>query len=338
MSKTLCVFNEEAVLKQLNLQKSLAWDIDKDILWGPIDLTKFLVPLDDEALFFPEATYEQRLAISQMMGLVMASAICEMEDSLMRLRPKCWEELIQEHPVNPEFKALGDQFFLEEEKHAASFRRFILRFCQDMGLDPDELRSVLPLVEQTKTEWFLEKHLSSGGAAFWWIIAEVEQEFLYLYHSMRPFAKQLEPLHFQIHKRHFEEEVRHLSFPHLFLKLISERQEGGIMAALRKTDLVFAQGLKVTWTAATLKRLMKIEEKKNQHEFYRTLASVLPMMKQQNLLELSWKLLVKTPYISSFMNHRYHNKFSHIIEELGVWSLPFPKPDPATLGVEEAGP
>lgn len=336
MSKSFDIFDDEAVLKQLKLQQSLAWDLDKDIPWGPVDLNKFLVPLDDDALLFPGASQEQKLAISQMMGLVMASAICEMEESLMRLREKCWENLILENPVNPEFKALGDQFFLEEEKHAASFRRFILRFCLDMGLDPDELRSILPLVEQTKTEWFLEKHLDTGGAAFWWIIAEVEQEFLYLYHAMRPFQKQLEPLHFAIHKRHFEEEVRHLNFPHMFLKLISERQDGGVLAALRKTDLVFAQGLKAAWTAATLKRLMKVEDLKATHPFYDILASALPLMKKQNFIELGWKLIVKTPYISSFMNHRYHHKFSHIIEELGVWTLPFPKPNPSSLKIEES--
>ncbi len=334
MHNRLSLFNDEDLQKQLDLQKRLAWDLEKDIPWGPIDLTKPLVPLDDDALMFPGASAEQRLAISQMMGLVMASAICEMEESLMRLKSKCWDKLMEENPINPEFLALGEQFFIEEEKHAASFRRFIRDFCRDMGLDPEELRSILPLVEQTKTEWFLEQNLKTGGIAFWWIIAEVEQEFLYLYHAMRPFASKLEPLHFTIHKKHFEEEVRHLSFPHLFLKHLSDRQEGGMIAALRKVDLVFAQSLKLTWTAATVQKLTKVEKKRDVHPFYRTLADTIPMLKEQNIFEISWNLLVKTPYISSFMNHRYHTKFSHIIEDLGVWTLPFPRPLPAKLRTE----
>lgn len=330
----LSIFDDEDLQKQLELQKRMAWDLEKDIPWGPVDLTKPLVPLDDDALMFPNASHEQRLAVSQMMGLVMASAICEMEESLMRLKHKGWDDIMENHPVNPEFLALGEQFFIEEEKHAASFRRYIHRFCHDMGLDPEELRSILPLVEQTKTEWFLEKNLNNGGVAFWWIIAEVEQEFLYLYHAMRPFASKLEPLHFAVHKRHFEEEVRHLNFPHLFLKHLAAQQDGGMIGALRKVDLVFAQSLKMAWTAATVKKLMLVNKKKETHEFYRVLSTTLPILKEQNIFEMSWNLIVKTPYISSFMNHRYHTKFSHIIEELDVWTLPFPRPLPAKLRVE----
>lgn len=328
------IFDDEFLQKQLDMQKRLNWDLETDIPWGPVDLNKHLVPLDDNALLFPGAAKEQRLVISQMMGLVMASAICEMEESLMRLKHKGFNKLIQDYPVNPEFEALGEQFFEEEAKHSESFRRFINQFCVDMGLDPVELRSVLPLVEQTKTEWFLEKNLASGGAAFWWLIAEVEQEFIYLYHAMRPFVEELEPLHFMIHKRHFEEEARHANFPHLFLKLISERYEDGLIGALRKTDLVLAQGLKLTWSAATFERMARVRKKRDTHEFYRVLSDSMPMIKQQNLFGLSWNLLVKTPYIASFINPRYHNKFTNIIEELGVWTLPFPKPNPATLRSE----
>lgn len=334
MRNRLSIFNDEDLQKQLEMQKRLAWDLETDIPWGPVDLSKPLVPLDDNAILFPGASKEQRLVISQMMGLVMASAICEMEESLMRLKEKGWNKLIQDYPINPEFEELGEQFFIEEEKHSASFRRFIQQFCKDMGLDPDELRSILPLVEQTKTEWFLEKNLAGGGAAFWWIIAEVEQEFIYLYHAMRPFMNELEPLHFAVHRRHFEEEARHVSFPHMFLKVISERHEDGLLGALRKTDLVFAQSLKLAWSAATFERMSRIRKMRDSHEFYRVIADTMPMLRGQNLFGLSWNLLVKTPYISSFINPKFHTKFTHIIEELGVWTLPFPKPNPATLRSE----
>lgn len=334
MRNRLSVFNDEEMHKQLEMQKRLAWDIEADIPWGTLDLNKPLVPLDENAILFPGAAKEQRLVISQMMGLVMAAAICEMEESLMRLKQKGWNDLVEEYPVNPEFVALGEQFFDEEKKHSESFRRYMQEFCQKMGLDMEELRSILPLVEQTKTEWFFEKNLQTGGAAFWWIIAEVEQEFLYIYHAMRPFVNELEPLHFMVHKRHFEEEARHINFPHLFLKVLAERHEDGLKGALRKADLVFAQSLKLSWTALTMERLARVRKKRDVHEFYRVLGDAVPMIKTQNLFELSWNLLVKTPYISSFVNHRYHSKFTNIIEELGVWTLPFPRPKPASLRSE----
>ena len=77
-----------------------------------IDLTRPLIALDEHAFLFPGASKEQRLVISQMMGLIIARCVTEMEECLVRLRPLCWEKLKRKFPVSPEFNELGDQFFV----------------------------------------------------------------------------------------------------------------------------------------------------------------------------------------------------------------------------------
>ena len=69
--------------------------------------------MDENALLFPGASKEQRLAISQAMGMIIGACIYEMEESLIRLRKECWEDYHRDMPVSPEFEELGDQFFGE---------------------------------------------------------------------------------------------------------------------------------------------------------------------------------------------------------------------------------
>ena len=124
--KSISAFDHVALTKQLELQKKHAWNLEQDFLWSSgIDLEKPFVPMDENNIAFPGASLEQRIALSQMIGLMVNETICEMECSLPRLKFQAWEQHLRRFPVNPEMFALGELFFEEEEKHAESFKRFL---------------------------------------------------------------------------------------------------------------------------------------------------------------------------------------------------------------------
>ncbi|MEW6056787.1 MAG: hypothetical protein AB1540_09240 [Bdellovibrionota bacterium] len=330
--KPLSLYDEESLIKMVELQKATQWDLEKAIDWQlPIDLNKPLVPLDEKALFFPGAGKEERLAISQMMGLVIAAAICEMEESLIRLRSVGWDQLAAKYPVNPEFVELGEQFFAEEEKHSEAFRRYLKKFADTAGIEFEVLREVLPVIESTKTEFILRKNLELGGYSFWWIVAQVEQEFLLLYNALAPFKQSLEPLYFDIHRKHFEEEARHASFPYLLLELLITRSTHPLNLVHQKADLMVSQLLQAMWTVNSLSRLKKLKKIKQKHPLFDALLKVYPLFEKQPVHRIFWGLFTSVPYVSSLVNPFYHRKFLKFTERMGAFSIPFPAPEPAPL-------
>ena len=69
----------ELLGRQISLQRRMAWDLESGIPWKlGVDTGKILLPLDDANIAFPVASAEQRLALSQFMGLVVNATISEM--------------------------------------------------------------------------------------------------------------------------------------------------------------------------------------------------------------------------------------------------------------------
>lgn len=330
--KNLNIYDEVALAKLTELQRKNAWDLEKSIDWhSGIDLNKPLVALDDEALFFPGASQEQRLAISQLMGLIIATCICEMEECLLRLKKISWHDILNQYPVSPEFCELGEQFFEEETKHSTAFRRYLHHYAVGLSVDPEELRKTLPLVEKTKSEWMLKKNIEGGGMAFWWIVAQVEQEFLLLYHSMVPHKKNLEPLYFTLHQKHFEEEARHAPFPYLMLELLSTRVQRPLQMVHNKVDLAVSQVLQLFWAGHSLNRSRSVKKLANKAPLFKVIADVMPHLEKQPPWRIIWDFITSAPYVSPLVNPKYHPKISIFAKKMGAWSLPFPKPKPKPL-------
>lgn len=326
------LYDEESLGKLARLQRQHAWDLEKEIDWNRgIDLRKPLVALDQDALLFPGASSEQRLAISQMMGLVIAAAIFEMEECLIRLRRESWETLRDRMPVGPEFTDLGELFFQEEIKHSTAFKRYTGRYAQALGVELPELLAVLPSLENTRTEKLLRVDCKTSGKTFWWIVANVEQEFLRIYHSLRPFKAQLDPLYFEIHQRHFEEEARHAPFPYLVLDLLAERSPQPFRAIHRRADVAAAQVLQTLWTLSSLRRLKGVKKFAGKHPFFDTLISAFPILESMPAPQVVWKLLTTTPYVSTLVNLNSHTKVTEAAQAQGALVLPFPEHDPKPL-------
>lgn len=330
--KSVSLYDEAALSNLLKMQRENGWDLEDSIEWSTaIDLNKPLVALDEGALFFPGASQEERLVVSQMMGLIIASTICEMEECLVRVRKVAFENVVKRYPVSPEFIELGEQFFAEEVKHSQAFRRYMTLFAHATGVDLNDLKSVLPQIEKSKTEWLLKKNLETGGSAFWWIVAEVEQEFLLLYNTLSPFKSLIEPLYFDLHRKHFEEEARHAPFPFLMLELLLTRDKSFKGYVHSKSDLMISQLVQTFWTAHSLTRIKAIRKLADKHPFYASLARMQILLEDQPKARTFWKFFTSAPYVSSLVNPNHHKKFLRFAEKMGAMSIPFPATNPAPL-------
>lgn len=317
--------DERALAKLLDYQKSKAWDFDKDLPWSlGIDSQKPFVALDNKAFFFPDASQEERLAVSQMMGLIIASAISELEDTLLFYRKQGFDDILKAHPVNPEFKALGEQFFVEEEKHSRAFVHYMEKFAQSVGVEYKDLKSMLPVVRGTKTEKRIVDNLNSGGLVFWWVVLNAEQVFLFLYHAMAPHKDVLDPLYLNIHRRHFEEEARHASFPYLMVDYLLERRPGLIQKVHRRKDLAYAQLLQATWSVSALQRTKEVKKMKGKHPFFDILARLEPVLAEQSPIKILYQLLTSTPYVSAFVNPGASKRVVRFGQGHEAFTVPFP--------------
>lgn len=319
-------YDEQSIARLASLQRERAWDLEKSIAWETrIDLNKPLVPLDEDAILFPGASREERLAISQMMGLIIASSIFELEECLIHLKHECWDKIHRRFPVSPEFTDLGELFFIEERKHSTVFRRYVDKFAEEAGIDPAALRAILPQVRKSKTEFLIKQDLKSGGQSFWWIVAIVEQEFLLIYHALRPFRSVLEPLYFSIHEKHFEEEARHSPFPYLMLDLMKERSSVPLHGLRNRVSLVVAQLLQAAWAVSSLQKIRQINKMKKIHPLFDAFSNALPLLDRLPKGLVLWRLLTNAPYVSSLLNPSAHHKILRFASQSGALTIPFPE-------------
>ncbi len=289
-----------------------------------MDISKPLVPLDQDAILFPGASQEQRFAISQIMGLFIAASIYEMEETLIRLRKECWRDIHRKMPVCPEFVELGDLFFEEEKKHSEMFRRYVKKFSASIGVDDDVLGSILPVIEGTMVESILKRNVGKGGQSFWWIVAVVEQEFLLLYKMLKPFKDTLEPLYYDLHEKHFEEEARHASFPYLVLELLSHRNPDYFNYMHVKFDFATAQLLQTAWTVQSLHRLKNVKKIAHVHPLFDALSKAMPLFEKTPSLLSFMKMMTTAPYLNSLVNPTPHFKTVNFAKEQGTFVVPVP--------------
>src|SRR5262245_58198734 len=105
-------YDHAALGAQVIRQRKYAFDLNADIPWQvPIDDKKHLLPLDRDAIAFPGASAEQRLALSHLMGLIINSTIAEMEGVINVMRDDAWAKSLRAYPSNPEMWELGELFF-----------------------------------------------------------------------------------------------------------------------------------------------------------------------------------------------------------------------------------
>jgi hypothetical protein len=317
----------EALARQIEFQRRHAWNVERDLPWSlGIDAAKCLLPLDEEAIAFPGASPEQRRIISHWMGLVVNTTIAEMENVIHKLREIAWDRILRSYPVNPEMRELGELFFEEETKHARAFTRYVDLYCKSQGMDREALGRLMPQAFGSLFQRATIANARAGGHAFWWVVASVEEVSLEIYRQIHPTRSTLDPLFYQIHRRHAEDEARHRNYAFLMLELI-DRRRGSVSRLLHKRlDLIFAQLFSIGWVVAELGRVFSARDLASQHPFFAELAGCLPLLERVRLPELFRRVVVSAPYISLMINTHYHRFTMQTAREQNAWSLPLPRP------------
>lgn len=198
-------------------------------------------------------------------------------------------------------------------------------------MDPADLSRILPKIENTRTESLLRMHLRAGGTSFWWIVALVEQEFLHLYRCFRPFKERMDPLYYEIHEKHFEEEARHASFPYLMVELTRAGRHGPIGLLHDRADFALAQTLQAVWGVLSLRRIQEVRKVAHRHPIFSALASALPKLQSIPSHRSVWRLFTSVPYASSFMNSNHHPRTLETARAAGAVILPFPSLEESRL-------
>lgn len=320
-------FDEHKLGNQARSQRHHAWSLEEDIHWSQgIDLSKPFLPLDADAIAFPGADKDQRLALSQWMGLVINSTVSEMESVINMLRDSAWARVLRNYPINPEMEELGVLFFEEEEKHSRAFNRYNQLFCEQEGIAPDDLATLLPRAWGSSFLHATLKNANAGGGAFWWAVATVEEVSIQLYKELHQSKSKVDPLYFELHLRHLEEESRHRNYAFLMLEVMGRARVGWKQSLLAKTDLLTAQCLTTGWVLAELQKIHGVKRLQHRHRFFKTLNSCLPLLEKLPKWELLRRLFVSAPYLSVILNTRHHAQTIEEAARRGALGMPFPEP------------
>jgi hypothetical protein len=331
-------FNHLELAQHLALQQRAAWDINTCVDWSMgVDSSKFLLPLDDSNLAFPNASKEQALALSQLMGLIVNATISEMEDCLPRLKNIAWEQVLSAYPVNPELSQLGEQFFAEEAKHAAAFKKYLAAFCKELGLDLCDLDTLLPKAFGSHFQDAIVRNAKSGGQAFWWVVSNVEEVSINIFKGIFRNREAIDPLYFHLHRRHLEEESRHANYAYLMINLARHKNRGLLGWWHRKVDFGWAQLVAIPWVTSELHKFFNVRNLKHKNPWYEVLASCIPLYENMSQIERVRRMFVAAPYISWILNPNHRKLHNSATRDLGSWMIPFPKAQDIELSVALSG-
>ena len=318
-------YNEEELTRYLKMQQKHAWDLQKDIAWDKgIDLSRPFVALDKNSILFPRATLQEKIVISQFMGLIINSTINELEKALERSRVQCWENLLRKYPVNPELWELGEEFFADEAKHSAAFERHLDIFASTVNVTQDELRSLLPAFDRSRIEGLFRVNGLVGGHAMWWVVAAVEEESILVYRHLKRYEKDIDPLYFDLHKKHFEEESRHAAYAFIMLDIYRKRANSPLSIMTKKLDFLFSEVMQVTWVFHQMLKGFNIRKYRDRHPFFEQLYRVLPMLTELTPLEIIHTLFTRAPYISLFLNPLSNKHVNEAVKQGNCYKIPRP--------------
>jgi hypothetical protein len=319
-------FDHEELARHLKLQQRMAWRVDDCVDWSAgVDPSKMLLPLDSESIAFPGASKEQSLALSQLMGLIVNSTISEMEDCLPRLKKFAWDDVLNDYPVGPELRELGEQFFAEEAKHASAFKKYLGLFCDGAGIAFDDLDLLLPKSFGTHFQSAIINNAKSGGRAFWWVVSNVEEVSINIYQGIFRSRDTIDPLYFNLHRRHLEEESRHANYAYLMIKLMDQRQSGIRGWWHRKADFTWAQLVAMPWVVGELHKFFKVKDLRHRDPFFEVLASCIPLYEAMPFQDRVRRMFVAAPYVSWLLNPNHRSMHRDVVMQDKAWVLPFPE-------------
>jgi len=320
-------FDFASLSDQVLRQRKHAWNLEQDFNWARgANASLPLLPLDSDAVAFPGVSAEQRLVLSQLIGLLVNSTIAEMENVIEEVKDDGWAKLLKRFPVNPEMWELGELFFEEEAKHSQMFYRYNEKFAQALGIDYADLKQLLPNAFTSPFIKALKLNAYSGGNAFWWAVASVEEVSIKLFQQMREHKDSLDPLYYEVHQKHMEEEARHHNYAFLMLSLIESKSHSLKEKLFFKSDLLFSQLAQTGWVMTEVMKLTRAKKLKSKHPFFEIISSCLPHFMALGPTELIRKLFISAPYVSLMLNTKNHPMTWRVALDQHTLSIPLPEP------------
>lgn len=320
------IFNEKKLERLYRLQIDKEIDFDKRIPWDlGVDLSKPGLPLSDSFDFLGFSCPEEKLALSQLMGLIVASTISELEMVANTLKKPCFIDILNKYPVNPEMFALGEQFFKEERKHAEAFQKYVDCFACEVDIEPNILKSFLPSAQNSYfVRGLYGLNAKAGGMALWWLVAAVEEESILIYRHIQENKGECDPLYENIHQCHFEEEIRHKSYACMMIELVNQISKKPNTLLLKKIDFLMAETLNLSWTFKELLKTRKLKTLKDHHPFFYHISNVLEKLENYKPLDLVNILFTESPYISSALHMAENHHVNEMLKKYKSVKMPLP--------------
>jgi hypothetical protein len=295
-------------------QKKHAWDLNDFKKHNCVDLSKTFAPISEDFILHDQLNTKERVVVGQFLGLVINSAICELELAIERSKKECYLDVIKKFPVSKEFERLGENFFEEEKKHSEGFNYFLDVFANQTNVSRQELRSLLPTLDESKIEKLFRVNGIIGGQALWLVTAAVEEESIEVFKKMKPFKSEIDPFFFRLHQLHFEEEMRHASFAFLMLELLNDRSVFPIKKISNLVDFILSDVLQVSWVLSELIKTNNVNDLTQKHDFYKTLSEVLPKISNYSVIDLVSYLFNDSPFVSLILNPRSNKQLSNYMK------------------------
>jgi hypothetical protein len=250
-----------------------------------------------------------------------------MEDALPKLKHAAWIRQLREYPVGPELEELGELFFDEEAKHARAFSRYLDLFCAAVNVERKDLDKLLPKAFGSRFQRAITANAQTGGHAFWWVVASVEEVSVAIYHQLLKNRGAIDPLYLQLHKRHLEEESRHANYAFLMLNLISLKRPSMAERLHKRADFLLAQLAGGPWVITELYKFFDVKKLRGVHPFFDTLASCIPLFEAMPKTEVVRRMFFAAPYVSWLLNPGWRKEHEPSAAALGAFVPHIPKPD-----------
>jgi hypothetical protein len=324
--RILDVEDGERIARQVSLMRRKAWDLDADFDWqAPIDPQLPLLPLAQIDRLFPGLASDERLALSQLFGIVIANIFSDAEQFLNKTREALWPDFQRLFVGYPELLELGTQFFDEERKHALMFQRYIDRWFAAAGLDPLRFRERQMRFSESWQHRVIHRNAARGGLSFWWIVLLAEEESPLIYKFLEEDAAAIEPLYLRIHRKHFEEEARHATFAYTAMAFLADRMPAWKKTVHRRSDIMLCQFLQWSFMAQAMRHQRRHMEESPEHPWVRTVGTAMRKVERLPKWHLFRVLFREPTLLSPFMNYRFHRNMVEMVQTRRLWSFPLPR-------------
>ena len=327
--RILDVGDPERIRRHTDLMRRKQWDLENDFDWrSPIDVTRPLLPPRAVDRMFPGLDPDERLALAQILGIVVIQIFSDAERFLSKTRDELWPDFERQFAGHPALLELGTQFFDEERKHAEMFRRYVDLWLVARGLDPVRFHATRPRFSESWQHRVVLRNARRGGLAFWWLVLLAEEESPLIYEALEEDAGEIEPLYLSLHRKHFEEEARHATFAYTAMAYLADGMGASRAALHRRTDVILCQVLQWSFMAGAIAHQRREMQSAPPSPFLDSVRRGLEKVRGLPLRHLFRVFFREPTLVSPFLNYRFHPNMVEMANTRRLWTVPLPAVSP----------